>query len=166
MIPHILKVAYIFFVCPAQSASVERGFSLYNIIKTKLRTRLLFTTLDCYMRIKLSVRQVDMYGYDLSTAARVFSMSSKRSSVKPETLQTLHKACNAPGAVPDCLFDGVNVDVDLDRLDKADEPSPPEDVEEEVDADVDRVLATLDVGEDGGGVGCQTAGDERHSRFL
>ena len=52
------KMAYLVEICgtfQANSADCERGFSIMNTIKSKIRNRLETSHLDCLMRIKLQL---------------------------------------------------------------------------------------------------------------
>jgi len=50
---NICKLAENIMVCPFSSVECERGFSVQNLIKSKLRNRLTADTLDMLMRVRL-----------------------------------------------------------------------------------------------------------------
>lgn len=63
---HVVKFAEICFVVPLNSACAERGFSLHNLIKSKLRNRMRLPALDALMRSKS--QNVDYKTFDYEAA--------------------------------------------------------------------------------------------------
>jgi len=65
--PLICAFIRLFLTVPSSTAEVERGFSLQNIIKSKLRNRLKVANLDAMMRLRLlgpSVQDIDKFDID------------------------------------------------------------------------------------------------------
>lgn len=54
--PNISKFALSLLVLPFSNAEVERAFSTVNILKNKLRNRMLIPTLDSIMRVRFSLK--------------------------------------------------------------------------------------------------------------
>ena len=60
---YILKFVYLCVVIPLNSAIAERGFSLHNSIKTKLRNRLRIITIDALIRCKTLAQSWENFDY-------------------------------------------------------------------------------------------------------
>ena len=86
--PYIVQLAELALVIPVNTACCERGFSTYNIIKTKLRNQLKIMQIDCLMRVKflskLGYEQAKSFDpmlplnqFDYQAASEVFVDSSK-----------------------------------------------------------------------------------------
>ena len=63
MLGYMLKFVYLCLVIPLNSAIAERGFSLHNSIKTKLRNRLRIVTIDALIRSKTLVDSWEKFDY-------------------------------------------------------------------------------------------------------
>ncbi|BBM98168.1 hypothetical protein Mp_1g11360 [Marchantia polymorpha subsp. ruderalis] len=60
---YMLKFVYLCLVIPLNSAIAERGFSLHNSIKTKLRNRLRIKTIDALIRTKTLAKSLENFDY-------------------------------------------------------------------------------------------------------
>jgi hypothetical protein len=60
---YMLKFVYLCLVIPINSAIAERGFSLHNSIKTKLRNRLRIKTIDALIRTKTLAKSWEKFDY-------------------------------------------------------------------------------------------------------
>jgi hypothetical protein len=67
---HVLKLVQICFVVPLNSACAERGFSLHNLIKTKLRNRMRIPALDALMRTQS--QDVDFRKFNYEAAVSMY----------------------------------------------------------------------------------------------
>ena len=68
LFPYMAKISEIFYCFCVENAEVERGFSLYNRLKTKLRNRLKVQTIDSLMRIRLNSLSIDDFDYKATVA--------------------------------------------------------------------------------------------------
>jgi hypothetical protein len=148
--PHALRLAYVAFSIPMQSASVERGFSMHRVIKHRLTNSLRLITLDSLMRMKLLVHheEDEVPTFDIDAAVGVITDTGMHGNKKPLMIGQLFKAaCDID--MPVSLEDGVDcndeaIDFDAFNLDS--------DVESEgwtVNQDVDENMS--DVGTDAKG---------------
>eukprot|EP00983_Pelagomonas_calceolata_P036464 1133776-Pelagomonas_calceolata.AAC.1 len=53
LFPRMIILANVMFLIPVQTAIVERGFSVYRIVKSRLSDRITSVTLDSFLRIEL-----------------------------------------------------------------------------------------------------------------
>ena len=75
-------------VCPVHSAAVERGFSIHRVVlKDRLINRLLLTTLDSAMSVKMLVSKDDILKFDLGVVVAVFESSHPRNGQTPSACQ-------------------------------------------------------------------------------
>jgi hypothetical protein len=122
--PHMLSLAHAWLVMPAQTATVERGFSIHRTIKHRLTNRLKVATMDSLMRLRLlgppaPSRSVPMsadslpdymtfHGYDEAQAV-LESTGGMRSGKHPHLIgRLLDCACDIK--LPTSLIDGVEDD--------------------------------------------------------
>ena len=78
--PDFVPLALISLVIPVSSAPCERGFSVQNSIKTKLRNRLNPERLNRMMMVRLVALHFE--DLDFPTAARAFSAMKTRQKCK------------------------------------------------------------------------------------
>ncbi len=74
--PNLAILAEILLCFCAENAEVERGFSLYNRIKSKVRNRLKINTVDMLMRLRLNSDKYSDFNYN--KAAIIWLGMSKR----------------------------------------------------------------------------------------
>ena len=102
-------------VLPVQTAVVERGFSLHRIIKNRLRSRLLVSTMDSLMRIRMGARG-PLNAFDIGAACTVYQSKSIAGQL-PSLLGRLHSLVdkqNFPRDLEDA-FDGSDDELDIDN---------------------------------------------------
>lgn len=112
--PNFLKLAYVMFTIPVQSAAVERGFSWHNNLKTKLRNALHVMTVDSVLRIQDQVSAIGIFTLDLKRAVEVYKHKPPRQEIRPLLIRQLFKAAglhDEGGALPDVLYDGVDLEI-------------------------------------------------------
>ena len=115
-VPNFTRVACAVLCTPVHSAAVERGFSIHRVLKHRLTNRLLLTTLDSAMRVKMLVKNDCIFTFDLSDVVIVYEASHPRNGAIPRLLNKLHKAVNEAINLPTKLADGVDFD-DIDVID-------------------------------------------------
>ena len=89
-----------------------------------LTNRLLLTTLDSAMRVKMLVSKDDIFKFDLGEAVAVYESSHPHNGQTPRLLAKLHKAVDEASTLPDKLSDGVDyadVGIDVDEDSENDE---------------------------------------------
>ncbi len=92
--PNLSVLAEILLCFCAENAEVERGFSLYNRIKTKTRNRLKIDTIDTLMRLRLN--SPPWHSFDYNQAATIwlammrrgrYSVGQKQPEQEPEEVE-------------------------------------------------------------------------------
>ena len=140
-VPNFITVAFSVLVCPVHSAAVERGFSIHRVLKHRLTNRLLLTTLDSAMRVKMLVNKDDIFKFDSTDAIAVYEESHPRNSAVPRLLASLHQAVDEAANLPDKLSDGVDygeigIDVGTESEDDL-SYDPDDDDDNSIDGDED-----------------------------
>ena len=117
---------------PAQSACVERGFSLHRCTKSRLRTNLELDTLDSLLRLRSLIGRHEWKDYDLSDALEVYESQPRRQFSKhPLLLGRLSKAISG-FAVPEFLSSGVPIEGVLLAMTERDLIADEDEFEQEV----------------------------------
>lgn len=112
--PHFLKLAFVMLTIPVQSATVERGFSQHNNLKTKLRNAMHVMTLDSALRVQDQVSATNIFKVDLKRASEIYLRRPAWQETRPLLLAQLFEAAglhDEGGAFPTVLFDGVDVEI-------------------------------------------------------
>lgn len=88
----VLIFVHVCFVVPMNSACAERGFSLHNTIKTKLRNRLRIPSLDALMRTRS--QKVDYQTFNYEAAISMYHGKRGQSGLKlPKVFAAVRNEC-------------------------------------------------------------------------
>lgn len=152
-VPNFITVAFSVLVCPVHSAAVERGFSIHRVLKHRLTSRLLLTTLDSAMRVKMLVHKDEIFTYDSTDAITVYEESHPRNSAVPRLLASLHQAVDEAANLPDKLSDGVDYgEIGIDVATESEDDlsyDPADDDDNSSDDDEDWEVVGLDFDDQG-----------------
>ena len=64
--PNFIKLGNLLYTLPVSTSICERGFSVQNLIKNKLRNRFTVENLECAMRIMISGKKFENFNFDAS----------------------------------------------------------------------------------------------------
>lgn len=76
--PELSRLVRLYIILPAHAAEVERGFSVQNVIKTRLRSSLKVQNLDVLMRVSMHGPKTLYDVFDYQRAATLFNAAGKR----------------------------------------------------------------------------------------